>query len=969
MVFRYMVSVIGVLWAAQLALAQVIEVRVKDPSHPECPNSECLIGSYQPSVEIRIDLAGILQNYPTFEFVRVSATSLTTDIGQITFHNDTNGAVPDEVRLLVAARQGLSIDFPVAFGDAIEPACEDWGGSDSAPGPALVIEPWDGAETTVILAARVAGDVRGDITCGQVFTLQVPLGSISGTVQATWPDSITAEDGINPNLDTQEYAIQYIAVRDGIFGNVIAGQAAEPTPNVIPPKCSIRTILIGGDDRPQSAGMQGNIHAYGGIIRNVESSGPIGSATTPASIQARFGLTALTCRALESGLPAPRHVYANIRTNWVNEAPPVVQVPHGPPETRDVLWASEGWIRRVMVSGDIHGTIRANVLRPFPTFGDYGYEQGDPFGTTYGVFADGSCHANILFDHGVLITSLMATEFTAPITCGSFLKGRLIATTGGIAAITAGRAPIVSDSRGIPFPNGFVSALQRPFWDNITFGDDPLGCPGNVVENEAESIVHAATTIGLVDLAAMDYADTQKMVPPMVEAPVIDTLRIDYLRLGVVWSGVRSTCVPESGVRCGPDPADPASYPYIRDAQFINIRGKPVCLLPAPYDTSVYVAGFERFDVLARHGGLIYLDGLDTDEHMRVGCSTGDPTIGSSQGDIIFREAGTFAGQLSINSNAAASATGACAPFENWSSAIGWHGPVVSPGAGGVVTLDDTGTQPDQAPHYRRLSADLGGGAVGEFPASLHEHDCLPAHPVLADPADTTPLPTFLSSEFAHAHNDAVECGPAGSFADRSIVLAFRDYVRAESALPPFRCTPVAQPTVDYTSYLQWEFVPEYAGGPSRHLRVWANVQHVDNFASDEYVIRPALDVWGERLLCDQLLSADSWPVADFEYRFTIDVDCNRNGVADTTDIANGWADVQPGGPDGLLDCCQGFPTCDPDYNQDGNVDQDDVAYLVDVIAGGPNPTGRDPDFNRDGNVDQDDQAALIDRVAGGPCP
>ncbi|MCC6951023.1 MAG: M36 family metallopeptidase [Phycisphaerales bacterium] len=66
---------------------------------------------------------------------------------------------------------------------------------------------------------------------------------------------------------------------------------------------------------------------------------------------------------------------------------------------------------------------------------------------------------------------------------------------------------------------------------------------------------------------------------------------------------------------------------------------------------------------------------------------------------------------------------------------------------------------------------------------------------------------------------------------------------------------------------------------------------------------------------------------------------------------------------------CSTGPSCDPDYNQDGNVDQDDVRYLVGVIAGGPNPTGRDADFNQDGNVDQDDYAALVNVVAGGDCP
>ncbi|MCE7973301.1 MAG: hypothetical protein DYG92_03100 [Leptolyngbya sp. PLA1] len=60
---------------------------------------------------------------------------------------------------------------------------------------------------------------------------------------------------------------------------------------------------------------------------------------------------------------------------------------------------------------------------------------------------------------------------------------------------------------------------------------------------------------------------------------------------------------------------------------------------------------------------------------------------------------------------------------------------------------------------------------------------------------------------------------------------------------------------------------------------------------------------------------------------------------------------------------------CEADLNQDGNVDQDDVAYLVDVIGGGRNPTGIDPDFNLDGNADQDDVAALINVIAGGECP
>ena len=60
---------------------------------------------------------------------------------------------------------------------------------------------------------------------------------------------------------------------------------------------------------------------------------------------------------------------------------------------------------------------------------------------------------------------------------------------------------------------------------------------------------------------------------------------------------------------------------------------------------------------------------------------------------------------------------------------------------------------------------------------------------------------------------------------------------------------------------------------------------------------------------------------------------------------------------------------CDPDVNQDGNADQGDIDYLINVIAGGDNPTFIDPDFNHDGNVDQGDVDALIDVIAGGACP
>ena len=64
---------------------------------------------------------------------------------------------------------------------------------------------------------------------------------------------------------------------------------------------------------------------------------------------------------------------------------------------------------------------------------------------------------------------------------------------------------------------------------------------------------------------------------------------------------------------------------------------------------------------------------------------------------------------------------------------------------------------------------------------------------------------------------------------------------------------------------------------------------------------------------------------------------------------------------------CQ--PRCNPDFNADGNVDQDDIACLAQLVAGDASCSDADPDFNRDGNVDQDDIDALSQVVAGAQCP
>jgi len=94
---------------------------------------------------------------------------------------------------------------------------------------------------------------------------------------------------------------------------------------------------------------------------------------------------------------------------------------------------------------------------------------------------------------------------------------------------------------------------------------------------------------------------------------------------------------------------------------------------------------------------------------------------------------------------------------------------------------------------------------------------------------------------------------------------------------------------------------------------------------------------------------------------FDIITGSSRTGTFAVTDTKGFRVDYLPNG-------VRLTAVCEPDLNEDGNVDQDDVLYLINVIGGGDNPTGIDPDFNRDGNVDQDDIGALINAVGGGGC-
>ncbi|MDX2131818.1 MAG: M1 family aminopeptidase [Planctomycetota bacterium] len=107
-------------------------------------------------------------------------------------------------------------------------------------------------------------------------------------------------------------------------------------------------------------------------------------------------------------------------------------------------------------------------------------------------------------------------------------------------------------------------------------------------------------------------------------------------------------------------------------------------------------------------------------------------------------------------------------------------------------------------------------------------------------------------------------------------------------------------------------------------------------------------------------------------YTLTLGTGITANALALDGEIAGGAlpsGNGLAGGAASIAFTVSGGAPCDPDFNADGNVDQDDIACLAQVVAGDPSCSTADPDFNGDGNVDQDDIAALEQVVGGAECP
>jgi hypothetical protein len=821
------------------------------------------------------------------------------------------------------------------------------------------------------LMAYVSESINGDITLGQIRRMQV-FDSTSTQPTGTMTANITSIGNDVPidGIGDPEGAIGYIIAGDAITGTITA--AAPATGDA-----DIERVQVGPNEA--AAGIAGDIIAERGAIRTIFTTGPIDNGGTPPTtprvqINASNGIGQVRAFDGTSGTLLARDIKADITSNQA-----MLDDPDGfgyfSPAIDGALWLIE-------TEGDLHGEVNAGNL----TANNLGSIPGRA-----GIYVGGICYAPITIALSMEKGNIAARTFMAPITIGYTMKAWVAATGGAttpspvpdgygdgrIPAITIGYAELPEAAepvygwiaRGVRGP----SLLERDFPtpEEQWFG---LASPTSSHFLE-ESGVHAANSIGVAQVRAMQGELTNVACtksPPMLESPRFEELTIDALQAGSVWSGVID----------GQDP----------DAAYATVEVLTIgCMRQM---TAAWVRDWGSAVVLTDVWGDIHVPSMPAQSLLQIGRILGDeaaaappdqpPThacecmvqetencgecnwhwnyvshianprnpwwpgcnsVEDRSGQIIVRDDAGLAGQIVVNAS-----SGTLDPAVLWSGKV-----QIGPGSFDCHEIEvspDPSSPEWESPHYDGLSATLGGGAIGLVPFALHRTDCDP--PADADPADRT----FLNSAFCHVNYGWNLCpgsDPGEPYPEESIVLQFYGQVCAESATErPYEIGVEVngQPdfSVDYGVWTQYSILPQLVGGANRRLLISGGEQTL--LFQGHYYVRPKR-TGSARLLCDGLLpGAPETPVADFLYDFWLLKDCNTNGIDDEQEQQNF--------------CCLNL--CDPDFTRDGNADQEDIAYLQNIIGGGYNPTGRNPDFNGDGNADQDDLAA--DGVdEGGGCP
>ncbi|MCC6321336.1 MAG: hypothetical protein IT438_07870 [Phycisphaerales bacterium] len=613
--------------------------------------------------------------------------------------------------------------------DLIDPACHDFAGlvfDDAVQGRATQATIW------------VANDITGPVTVGRISRIDAARnidGDITATVTSEW--------------DEFEFLIERIGAGNRIAGDITGvGQFS--------PYKSIDLIVVGPSLTAE--GITGDIKNELGRIERIFTTGKIGtSATQKSAIRAGVGITEIRAISLGGTTVLDRDIFADIRSNL-----------SGSIDTSLVSRA----LNKLHTAGDFVGSIDVDFIRPRFNPGPDGLPVP---GLEWGIIVGGAFTGDIKVRHSVLKASIGAGTFTAPTTANPdtghivvdhALDGPIVATNsdGYIHSISVGRNPFPEGAR-----SGFVGTQSEP--QTKPFVPWRIPTTGRLVAvpnlptmpdvPPAPDCLIAANSIGSITISAMYRANFKAFVP-RIESPTIGTLVIDDMREGVVWSGnleydLDTNGFPEidsmTGRAAVQDPTD-----HSNDYATIGTLTLG-CVGPG---ADVWFQGTPQSNIAEHLLGELYLPALAASEQVRIGKRLGsasgqtpdtcpctiispegvDDCVAQTQGGwpvdgvtddsprhmrgeemaevgtIRIASATGLAGQVIVRQSA-----GEDTDAQAWSGQV-----IVGDGTGTPVVLAPESASPDEGPYYKRVSSELGNGAVGLAPFHLYEADCVPRH-------------------------------------------------------------------------------------------------------------------------------------------------------------------------------------------------------------------------------------------------
>lgn len=333
---------------------------------------------------------------------------------------------------------------------------------------------------------------------------------------------------------------------------------------------------------------------------------------------------------------------------------------------------------------------------------------------------------------------------------------------------------------------------------------------------------------------------------------------------------------------------------------------------------------------------------------------TGKILIGNSLQStavVQINQAQGLAGQVVINNNGGSGA---------------WSGTVRVGTGAGAITLNSSQAQPNQAPYYRRVSADIGGGAVGLAPFRYYASDCTPASGTYFRRADFEPNGSDPRGILIRLY------GPVARGPGQRAVLVERQ-IRNQAGVSVWG---------DFTDMFTATVNPS---GMSRTLRV-----HYSGTVGDLATGRYRVSVEPEGIVCAGVVGKPDVEFLDqngnpIYYYFNIGsdcsnldcagsignedfidpestwnplVDCNGNNISDDCELRCDGAHVDHDS-DGCIDTCDELMgPCPCNVNCDQYLNSQDFFDFLACFFGGTCPPGMSTsDYNGDGSTNSQDSS------------